>query len=160
MQEAGREIAEGDANLSVSGLSDLAARQGAEMAAVFEKIFAGTQPGAVFSPPVTAGNYTVITASEIASGGAFGSGMGMGQSQGRPSSETAGAGEPAAGRPVQSGGGGGMGGGGGAMSRPVAIITIGPDGVMVRPVYDATKVALASIAAVGTVVAILRGRRR
>jgi uncharacterized spore protein YtfJ len=46
-------------------------------------------------------------------------------------------------------GGGGGGGGGGSFGRPVALISIGPDGVEVQPIVDVTKVGIAAIAAVG-----------
>jgi uncharacterized spore protein YtfJ len=47
----------------------------------------------------------------------------------------------------QTGEGGGGGGGGFSLSRPVAVIVSGPDGVRVEPVIDATKIALAALTA-------------
>jgi uncharacterized spore protein YtfJ len=47
----------------------------------------------------------------------------------------------------QAAGGAGGGGGGGSMGRPIAAIVIGPNGVKVKPIVDATKVALAAIGA-------------
>jgi uncharacterized spore protein YtfJ len=121
---------------------------------VLEKIFAAAQPEAVYSKPVIAGNYTVITASEVTSGGGFGSGAGFGPvaplaTEGRPDME---------GSQAESvnGGGGGMGGGGGSSGRPVAIIIIGPEGVTVKPLFDITKIALAGIAAWITILAMFR----
>lgn len=73
----------------------------------------------------------------------------------------AGGGGPAAGaRAARSGAttpgeGRGMGGGGGASGRPVAAIVIGPDGVTVRPIFDATTIALVGITALGTLLALL-----
>ena len=118
-----------------------------------EKIFAAAQPGAVYSEPVTAGNYTVITASEIAAGGGFGFGSSTTppQQQGETSQPQA---QPS------SGGGGGIGGGGGSTGRPVAIIIIGPDGVTVKPVVDVTKIVLAGVTAWGTMVMLLRRMRK
>ena len=121
--------------------------------AIADKIFAAAQPGLVFSAPVTAGNYTVITASEVTSGGGFGSGSGFGRSEPRPDGAPVTDGATSTAPSV--GGGGGLGGGGGAMGRPVAVIAIGPDGVTVTPIYDVSKVALAGLAAVGTIMAIL-----
>jgi hypothetical protein len=43
--------------------------------------------------------------------------------------------------------------GGGSMGRPVAVITIGPEGVTVKPVVDATKIALAAVTAWAAVAA-------
>ena len=109
--------------------------------AALESLFAAAQPGAVFSPPVVAGAYTVITASEVAAGGGFGFGHGFGPARGahgRPGAEAS-TGEEA------MAGGGGMGGGGGSKGRPVAAIVIGPDGVQVKPIVDVTALAIAGI---------------
>ena len=45
------------------------------------------------------------------------------------------------------------------MGRPVAVITIGPNGVQVTPVIDRTKIALAALTVVGSLVLML-GRMR
>lgn len=122
-------------------------------AELLDKLFAAAQPGAVFSAPVVAGDYTIITASEISTGGGFGSGKGFGPAS-RPTGET-----PA--KPDATiGGGSGMGGGGGASGRPLAAIIIGPDGVRVQPVVDATKIGLAALAAFGTIFATMLKIRR
>jgi uncharacterized spore protein YtfJ len=132
-----------------------------------EKIFAAAQPGAVYREPVTAGNYTVITASEIAAGGGFGSGVGFGPATPKASKQPGEEGSQS--EQANSGGvpvllhnrsGGGIGGGGGSTARPVAIIIIGPDGVTVKPVFDLTKIALVGIAAWTTMLAVLRRARR
>jgi hypothetical protein len=60
----------------------------------------------------------------------------------------------------QSIGGSGFGGGGGSMGRPVAIVTIGPSGVTVRPVVDVTKVALAALTAAAAMLGLRRAMRR
>jgi uncharacterized spore protein YtfJ len=125
-----------------------------------DKIFAATLPGSVFSQPVVAGSVTVITASEISSGGGFGFGSGFGRGEPRPGQAAPAAAEGTSAGAPSVGGGSGGGGGGGAMARPVAAIIIGPDGVKIRPIYDATKVALASLAAVGTMIAIWSRSRR
>jgi uncharacterized spore protein YtfJ len=136
-------------------LIDKARQQAATM---LEKIFAAAQPGAVYGQPVGSERYTVITAAEVTSGGGFGMGMGLGPPS-RPGSRapTAEAAQP---EDRQTGGGGGLGGGGGAMGRPVAIIAIGPDGVTVKPVVDLTKVALAGLTALVSMLGLLRARRR
>ena len=112
-----------------------------------ERLLSAADASKVFSQPVTSGEYTVITASEVGSGGGFGSGMGFGLPRGRRSeaSEGQGASEGTA----AEGAGGGGGGGGGSMGRPVAAIVIGPDGVEVKPVLDITKVGLAALTAFG-----------
>jgi hypothetical protein len=43
-----------------------------------DRIFGAARASAVYSAPVTAGAYTVITASEVTAGGGFGSGQGRG----------------------------------------------------------------------------------
>ena len=124
-----------------------------QVAAMVERILGAARPGAVFSEPVTSGNYTVITAQEISSGGGFGSGGGYG---------SAGATTAPKAEDVPGGGGGGMGGGGGAMGRPVAAIIIGPDGVRVEPIVDASKVAIAALTTFVAMAALfgkMRGRR-
>jgi uncharacterized spore protein YtfJ len=120
---------------------------------VLEKIFAAAQPGAVFGAPVVSGAFTVITASEVSAGGGFGSGRGTIP---KPAIKANGTGLPA-------GESGGSGGGGGASGRPIAAIVIGPDGVSIKPVFDATKFALAAITALGTMLAMflkLRAKAR
>jgi uncharacterized spore protein YtfJ len=129
-------------------------RAGEQVPKTLEKIFAAAQPGAVFGQPVEAGSYTLITASEVTSGGGFGVGMGRGPApkeakQSPPTEAT-----PPVGR--RSIGGGGFGGGGGSMGRPVAIIAIGPGGVTIRPVVDVTKVALAALTASAAMLGLRR----
>jgi uncharacterized spore protein YtfJ len=114
-----------------------------EGAELVEKLFDVTKPGVIFSRPVKTEEYTVITASEVSIGMGFGYGLGGGTA---PTSEE---GEGEEGEPV--GGVGGGGGGGGASSgRPVAVITIGPEGVQVDEVMDVTKIALAFCTALGS----------
>jgi uncharacterized spore protein YtfJ len=105
----------------------------------------------VFSPPVVSGEYTIITASEVTAGGGFGFGEGS-----APSPESAEM--NANGQPTNVAGGGG--GGGGSMGRPVAAIVIGPDGVRVQPIVDATKIALAAIGAWLSIAFLLVRRAR
>jgi uncharacterized spore protein YtfJ len=137
----------------------LASGQAVQSLGLPERIFAAARPGAVFGEPIVSGNVTVITASEVSSGGGFGSGSGFGRGQPRPAQGEQTSGVAASTAP-EVGGGGGMGGGGGAIARPVAAIVIGPDGVQIKPVYDVTKVALASLAALGTIMAIWSRSRR
>jgi uncharacterized spore protein YtfJ len=110
-----------------------------------EKIFGAARASAVFSAPVTAGVYTVITASEVTAGGGFGSGHGSEQGS-----------DPA--QPAS--GGGGSGGGGGASGRPVAVIVVGPDGVQVKPIFDVTKFGLAVLTAWAAMLATALRLRR
>jgi uncharacterized spore protein YtfJ len=110
---------------------------------IIDKLYAAAQPGAVFSAPVINGEYTVITASEVGAGGGFGFGMGSAPKQ----SDSDESGEDNA-------VGGAGGGGGGSLGRPVAAIVIGPDGVKIRPILDATKLAIAAIGAWSAVVLV------
>src|SRR5262245_35888824 len=119
-----------------------------------EKIFSAARPGAVFGEPVRAGDHTVITASEITAGGGFGFGGGAGSGPNEAdetSAVAAGPGQPGGG----SGSGAGGGGGGFSMSRPVATIVVGPEGVTVRPIVDVTKLAIAFATAWGAVALML-----
>ena len=127
-----------------------------------EKIFAAAQPGAVFSEPVVSGNYTIITASEVMAGGGFGFGFGSG-SVPAPASESGEAGPAPTSQDAtgsSSGSGGGGGGGGGSSGRPVAAIVIGPDGVKIEPIVDATKIAVAAIGAWLSIAMLLARRAR
>ena len=130
-----------DARNNLLSLTDKSSEQ---LRTMSEKIFAAAQPSAVYSEPVVSGTYTIITASEVTSGGGFGSGVGFGpttlSAKKQPDEEVSQS-EQA------NSGGGGIGGGGGAAGRPVAIIIIGPDGVTIKPVFDLTKIALAGITA-------------
>jgi uncharacterized spore protein YtfJ len=136
------------------GYASALERNGERMSAIAEKVWSAARPGAVFGEPVTAGDYTVITAAEVGSGGGFGSGMGFGPAPAKKE----GAAAPAAAAPgeEQMAGGGGVGAGGGAGGRPVAVIVIGPDGVKIEPVFDLTKIALAGIAAWGGMLLAMR----
>jgi uncharacterized spore protein YtfJ len=125
---------------------------------ILEKVFAAAQPGAVFGPPVQSGDYTLITAAEVTSGGGFGVGMGRGPAS-KPDVAQAPPAEPAS-AGEQPPGGGGFGGGGGSMGRPVAVVAIGPEGVTVRPVVDVTKLALTALTTAAAMLSLRRALRR
>jgi uncharacterized spore protein YtfJ len=122
-----------------------------QAAELVEKLFAVAQPGAVFGEPVTAEGYTVITASEVSVGMGFGYGIGAGTGSESAESED----EPQGEQDEAKGFGGGGGGGGASSGRPVAVISIGPEGVWVKPVVDVTKIALAAFTAAGTMLVML-----
>ena len=128
---------------------------------VVEKLFDVAQPEAVFSEPVTAGDYTIITASEVSVGMGFGYGIGGGTASEEASDEgeAPGADEVEAEGGEASGFGGGGGGGGFSMGRPVAVISVGPEGVYVEPVRDVTKIGLALLTTAGAML-IMLGRMR
>jgi uncharacterized spore protein YtfJ len=126
-------------------------------AEVVEKLFDVAQPSSVYAEPVTAGDHTVITASEVSVGMGFGIGMGGGEGRGGPKGETGE--EEAEIEGEGSGLGGGGGGGGASLARPVAVISVGPEGVQVEPVVDPTKIAIAFFTALGTMF-IMRSRMR
>lgn len=118
------------------------------------QLVAVARPGAVYSEPVTSGDYTVITASEVSVGMGFGYGIGGGTSSEASESEAADSEEPDLQGEEASGIGGG-GGGGLSLGRPVAVISVGPSGVQVEPVRDVTKVLLALITAAGAMLIML-----
>ena len=122
-------------------------------------MFETARPAAVFSEPLRAGDYTVITATEVVAGGGVGYGGGGGVGPAEIEVEEL---DLADEIPVEAiaeaeaddeafGEGYGVGGGGGgyAFARPVAAITIGPDGVTVEPIMDVTKVAIALFTTLG-----------
>ena len=130
--------------------------------ALLEKLVAVAQPGAVYGAPVTVGEYTVITASEVAVNVGFGYGMGGGSGGTQPASgETTGE-EKQQDKAEDTNFGGGMGGGGGGFSagRPVAVIVIGPAGLHVEPVVDPTKIALAFFTTLGAMFVMFRRMSR
>ncbi len=125
---------------TLNGVSSTTGKPEQDIDRFLEKVLAAAQPGAVFSAPVVSGAYTVITASEVFAGGGMGFGSGTG-----PALASAHDGEQ--GTTGQVTGGSGGGGGGGSHARPIAAILIGPDGVKVQPIADATKIAIAAIGA-------------
>lgn len=123
---------------------------------LIDKLFSVTRPEAVYSEPVTVNDYTVITASELWVGMGYGFGVG-----GNTPDEDSTAGDPADEEvDVEPAFGGGGGGGGFSMGRPVAAISIGPDGVEVEPVVDATKIALAFVTMLGAMFIVFGRMRR
>ena len=120
---------------------------------LLEKFVETARPSSVFAPPLTAGDYTIITASEVYAGMGVGFGGGGGSGPAGPEAPTSD--QPPADQlasedlPPGSGVGYGGGGGGVTMGRPVAAITIGPDGVNVEPIVDATKIAIALFTTIG-----------
>lgn len=118
---------------------------------LMEKLLSVAQPKAVYSEPIQSGAYTVVTASEVSASIGFGYGGGGGQ----VSKST----EEAEQKENDTGFGGGGGGAGLSFGRPVAVISIGPDGVRVEPVVDPTKIALAFFTTLGAM-AMMWGQMR
>lgn len=110
---------------------------------LMDRLYDVVRPETVFAEPVTQGEYTVITASEVSVGLGFGFGGGGGRAADEMEGDVATGAEPSIGY------GGGGGGGGGAGARPVAAIEIGPHGVRVEPIVDPTKIMLAFFTAFG-----------
>jgi len=104
---------------------------------------------AVYGEPIEHGDTLIIPTAEVLCGMGFGVGSGSGS--GTDSGKDDEAGSPASG----SGSGGGGGGGGRVLTRPVAVVVASPEGVRVEPVIDITKVALASLTAVGFMAGML-----
>ena len=126
---------------------------------ILEKLYDVAKPGAVFSEPVVAGEYTIITAAEVTAGA--GVGFGWGVMHGTPKDEAAEDATQTETKPEPShGGGNGGGGGGGAGSRPVAVISVGPSGVQIQPVVDTTKIGLALLTTLGSMFFMLARMRR
>lgn len=130
------------------------------------RLFAVAEPGTVYSEPVTAGDYTLITASEVRVGMGVGYGFGAGGegsqddngSEGEEKGEVE-ADENAEG-PAGFGAGGGGGGGGFSLGRPIAVISVGPGGVQVRPIVDVAGVAVAFFTMFGSLMAMLSKMRQ
>jgi uncharacterized spore protein YtfJ len=116
------------------------------------RLYDVTQPNSVFTEPMTQGEYTVITASEVSVGLGYGYGGGGGSGSADEDEE----GETGS----ATGYGGGGGGGGGAMARPVAVIELGPNGVRVEPIVDPTKIVLAFFTTFGAMFMMLNRMRK
>ena len=120
----------------------------------------------VFSEPVVVGDRTVITAAEVHTGMGFGYGLATGiRGRERDATESEVKARVASwGRSLRDRGkrgpGGGGGGGGQATGRPVAVVTIDPDGVHVQPVMDRTKIVVTALTALGAIgLTLIRLRR-
>lgn len=115
---------------------------------LLNRLFELASPEAVFSEPVVHGEHAVITAAEVgvAMGVGFGGGSGISPEAKEPTSTED---EVSTDDNVIFGSGGG--GGGSATARPVAVISIGPAGVQVEPIFDLTKIGLALFTAIGGV---------
>ncbi len=120
-----------------------------EANALLEKLVTTARAEAAFSQPITHGEYTVITASEVFTGMGVGYGYGGGGEGFTEEKEK-----------PEMGMGGGGGGGGYAAARPVAIIAIGPQGIRVEPIVDPTKMALAFFTTLGTMFLMLRNMKK
>lgn len=123
---------------------------------MMERLFGSVSNSAVFGQPVTQGEHTVITAAEVVLAMGFGAGSGGGADERTESTDDAGREESGA----AAGGGGGGGAGGSALSRPVAAISIGPNGVHVEPIVDPTKIALAFFTTLGAFLWMVARMRR
>ncbi|MGC8827201.1 MAG: spore germination protein GerW family protein [Anaerolineae bacterium] len=97
---------------------------------VFEESRASASVQAVFGPPETRGEVTVIPAAAVRYGIGFGMGANTPESTERVSAQ-------------------GLGGGGGAgtRARPVAVIEITPTEVKVHPIIDYSRLILAGVCA-------------
>jgi len=123
-----------------------------KMTALLDTFAHTARPENAYGEAVVAGEHTVIPAAEVSV--SMGVGFGGG---GGPCAKGEEGQEPEMGQ--------GMGGGGGgiSMSRPVAMINIGPHGVSIKPIIDVTKITLAAVTALGSMLVfvgrIARGGR-
>lgn len=132
-------------NQSMDEIMEKVGKESQLRADTMERLLSAADAAKVFGPAVVSGQSMVITAAEVTAVGGFGSGMGFGLPPGRKG--TAEAMKAEASEDIPAGAGGGGGGGGGSMGRPVAVITVSPDGIRVKPVLDLTKIILTGVAA-------------
>jgi uncharacterized spore protein YtfJ len=147
-----------------SGITRQVIRSQEEGARLLDQLMEVAQPERVFAAPLTEGGYTLINTAEVMTGMGFGFGAG-GQMGGSMRGEAGSPGEAGvAGTSEISGEEPGMGGGGGgggyAMGRPVAVISVGPNGVEVIPVVDRTKLGIAMFTTLGAMLLMLGRMRR
>ena len=100
----------------------------ASLATGFARLDAAARAESAVGTPRSIGERTVIPLAEVYYGGGFGLGGGSAPQSGA---------KPGSGM----GGGGGFGG----RVRPVAVVDVGPEGVRVRPVFDASAIGLALV---------------
>jgi uncharacterized spore protein YtfJ len=117
---------------------------GGRTARVMETLISTADVSKAYGKPLHHGQALLLPAAEVLAIAGFGIGSGSGvgpdgRSRGR---------------------GGGGGGGGQALARSVAVIVSTPEGVMVKPVFDFAKIALAALTAAGFVWASWRGMAR
>ncbi len=124
---------------------------------LINKLIETARPGAVFGQPVTSGDYTVITASEVSCGLGlgFGGGGNVNGVQDQADNQATTRDAPPAGNVGTGGGAGGF-----STARPVAAISVGPDGVHVEPIVDVMKVALALFTTLGAMAMMRNNVRR
>jgi len=144
-------------HLAESGLSGWQ-----DTTALIGRLFDTARPAGVFSEPLQAGDHTIITASEVmvGMGAGYGSGSGFGPDEAEKGAVEETAGNKGGIEAVDHESGGGGGGGGYATGRPVAIISVGPEGVAVQPVPDVTKVLLALTTMLGTLLVLVSKMRQ
>ncbi len=133
------------------GFRLLAATRADEAVRLIGRLYEVASPSAVFGEPMQVGDRTVFTASEASV--SMGVGFGFGEGPEPTSSE-------ASDLERESGGGGGGGGGGYGTSRAVAIVSVDADGVRVEPIFDVTKIALAFVSMLGTLLVMQARMRR
>lgn len=121
---------------------------------LMDKMFEAAKPSSIFSEPVVHGEYAVITASETIGGLGYGYGGGGGVDGSESEDGDAESGT------VSYGSGGGGGGGGSILARPVAVISIGPNGVRVEPIMDPTKIAIAFLTTMAAIFMSMRQIRK
>lgn len=109
---------------------------------LLEKLTQAASPQAVFGEPIQQGDTTVVTANAVTVGlgfGMFGFVLDRDGAQQEDHQIT---------RNEVNGGGGG---GGSTIARPVAVISINPQGVKVTPIINVTKICLAFFATVAAI---------
>ena len=124
--------------------------------ATLDKFLDAANVDMVFGEPIVYGNSLIIPSAELVAGLGFGVGSGSSSSPKVELKEGEELGEDT----HMGGSGGGGGGGGRILSRPVAVIVASPDGVVVKPVIDTTKIALTAITAAGFMFGVFLQMRR
>ena len=108
------------------------------MQTTLDKFLMAANVEAVYGPPASQNEHTVIPTAEVVIIMGFGLGSGGSATENE-----------------NRGSGGGGGGGGRVLARPVAAIVISPTGVRVEPIVDVTKIVLAVFTTLGFMTALL-----
>jgi uncharacterized spore protein YtfJ len=146
-------------NQDIEGLYSTAIESEREGRELVSKLLRVTEPDTVFSKPISAGDYSVINASAVSVGMGFGYGRG-GTLEEEEEIERAQTFVVEEDDEPEAAFGDGGGGGGFSQARPVATITLGPNGVDVTPIVDVTKIGIAILTTLGSMLLMFSKMRR
>lgn len=130
---------------------------------LLDSLTTAAHSSAVYGEPIAVGERMIITASEVSTSLGFAFARGGGGADATPGDdlEYHEGTDPLPPSPGPGFGFGGGGGGGGfSAARPVAVISVGPDGVRVDPIVDPTKIVMTFLTVLGSALMMRRRMMR